>query len=94
VKLPWSELKNQNQRSIVSTTTEFTRSPTRREEASILPKSLLLFEELIKNIQTKMMLYWILSWVLVLPRLRVRTPNEDLGVQLSKEYFDKVKELI
>jgi hypothetical protein len=41
-----------------------------------------------------MMLYWILSWVLVLPRLRVRTPNEDLGVQLSKEYFDKVKELI
>jgi hypothetical protein len=25
-----------------------------------------------------MMLYWILSWVLVLLRLRKKTPNEDL----------------
>jgi hypothetical protein len=34
------------------------------------------------------------SWCWWFIAMRVRTPNEDLGCELSTEYFDKIKELI
>jgi hypothetical protein len=70
-------IKNQNPHSIVSTTTELL-VPTGENRFHPTQKSLLLFEELIKKHSNENDVVLILSWVLVLLRLRVRTPNEDL----------------
>jgi hypothetical protein len=69
-------IKNQNPHSIVSTTTELL-VPPRGEQIPSYPEKP-LFEELIKKHSNENDVVLILSWVLVLLRLRVRTPNEDL----------------
>jgi DNA modification methylase len=87
VKLPWSELKNQNQRSIVSTTTEFTRS--HKAGRTILEKSAFIWRIDKKHSNENDVVDTFLGAGTT--AIACRTPNEDLGVQLSKEYFDKVK---
>jgi DNA modification methylase len=87
-------IKNQNPHSIVSTTTEFTRSPKGRTD-SILPRKASLFEELIKKHSNENDV--VLDTFLGAGTTAIACKNTKRrfrGCELSTEYFDKIKELI
>jgi hypothetical protein len=77
VKLPWSELKNQNQRSIVSTT-EFT-FPLQGGRTVSYPKEVCFFIWVIKKHSNENDVVDTFLGAGTTANC-VRTPNEDLGV--------------